>query len=77
MNYLSLPHFLICKKQQYKKDELAAMQLPEDFFDDHYLDRTKFSNKNSFPDLNATWLRATWPYEDFEIDWRRYEGMSA
>ena len=77
MNYLPLPHFLVCKKQRYKKDELTAMGLPEDFFDNYNPDRSKFSNKDSFPDLNATWQRATWPYKDFEIDWERYEGKRA
>ena len=77
MNYLPLPHFLICNKQRYNKDELAAMALPEDFFDSYHPDITKFNNNYSFPNLNATWLRATWPYKDFEIDWARYEGVSA
>ena len=53
------------------------MELPEDFFDNYQPDRTKLSNTDSFPDLNATWLRATWSYKDFKIDWARYEGMSA
>ena len=74
-NYLPLPHFLVCNKQRYNKDELAAMELPEDFFDNRYPNRTMFSNMDSFPDLNATWQRATWPLVDFEIDWRAYEGM--
>ena len=75
MSYLPLPNFLLCNKQRYKKDELAAMEIPKDFFDNYYPDRAKFRNKSSFPDLNATWLRATWPLTDFEIDWSRYEGM--
>ena len=74
-NDLSLPRFLFCNKQRYKKDELAAMELPEDFLDNGHPDKSKFSNKDSFPDLNATWQRATWHMTDFDIDWRRYEGM--
>ena len=50
------------------------MGLPDDFFDNPNLDKTIFSKKGSFPDLNATWQRATWPITDFEIDWKRYEG---
>ena len=53
------------------------MEIPKDFFDNYYPDRAKFRNKSSFPDLNATWLRATWSYKDFNIDWARYEGVSA
>ena len=73
--YLPLPHFLICNKQRYNKDELAAMELPDDFFDNRHPDKSKFVNRSSFPDLNATWQRATWPVTDFEMDWRKYEGM--
>ena len=68
--YLPLPHFLICNKQRYNKDELAAMELPDDFFDNRHPDKSKFVNRSSFPDLNATWQRATWPVTDFEMDWR-------
>ena len=74
-DYLLLPRFLLCNKERYNKDELAAMKLPDDFFDNRFPDMDKFGNKDSFPDLNATWQRATWPMSDFEIDWRRYEGM--
>ena len=74
-NYLPLPQFLVCNKQRYNKDELAAMELPEDFLDNRYPNRTMFSNMDSFPDLNATWQRGTWPLVDFEIYWRAYEGM--
>ena len=71
--YLALPHFLLCNKQRYKTDELADMELPEDFFD-NWTDRTKFRHNDSFPDLNATWNRATWSRDDIGIDYRRYEG---
>ena len=74
-NYLPLPRFLLCNKQRYNKDELAAMELPDDFFDNLNPDKSRFSNEDSFPDLNYTWQRATWPMTDFEIDWKRYEGM--
>ena len=52
-DYLPLPQFLLCNEQRYNKDELAAMELPEDFFDNDTPDVTKFRN-TSFPDLNAT-----------------------
>ena len=71
--YLALPHFLLCNKQRYKTDELADMELPEDFFD-NWTDRTKLRYNDSFPDLNATWNRATWAGDDIGIDYRRYEG---
>ena len=74
-SYLPLPRFLICNKDRYNKEELEAMDLPEDFFDNRNPDRTIFSNNKSFPDLNSTWQRATWPVTDFEADWKRYEGM--
>ena len=76
-NHLPLPHFVICNKQRYKKDELAAMELPDDFFDNRHPDKSKFSDKDLFPDLNATWRRATWHMNDFDIDWRRYEGKES
>ena len=73
-SYLPLPRFLICNKDRCNKEELEAMDLPEDFFDNRNPDKTIFDNE-SFPDLNSTWQRATWPLTDFEADWRRYEGM--
>ena len=51
-----------------------AMGLQQDFFDNYNPDRNKFIDKESFPDLNATWERATWPTSNFEVDFRRYEG---
>ena len=74
-SYLPAPHFLMCNKDRYNKEKLEAMGLPEDFFDNRNPDRTIFDNNKSFPDLNSTWQRATWPLTDFEADWRRYEGM--
>ena len=74
--YLPMPNFLLCNKQRYNWMELAAMGLRQDFFDNYNPDRSKFTNKESFPDLNATWERATWPMADFEIDFRRYEGRA-
>ena len=74
-SYLPMPRVLICNKDRYNKEQLEAMDLPEDFFDNRNPDKTIFSNNKSFPDLNSTWQRATWPLTDFEADWRRYEGM--
>ena len=74
-DYLALPHFLLCNKIRYNKDELAVVELPADFFDNRRPERSKFKNKDSFPDLNATWQRATWPMENFKVDWLAYEGM--
>ena len=65
----------MCNKDRYNKEQLKAMDLPEDFFDNRNPDEAIFSNNKSFPDLNSTWQRATWPVTDFEADWRRYEGM--
>ena len=73
--YLGFPHLLLCNKQRYNQKELTAMDLPDDFFDNRYPDMDKFSSKDAFPDLNATWQRATWPTADFMIDWSCYEGM--
>ena len=75
-DYLPLPHFLLCNRQRYNTNELAAMDLPDDFFDNRYPNRTMFSKKDSFPDLNASWQRATWPRTEFEVDWNRYEGRA-
>ena len=73
-SYLHLPHFLLCNKERYNKEELVAMDLPLDFFDNLYPDENRFSNEESFPDLNATWQRGTWPMTVFDIDWKSYEG---
>ena len=72
--YLPMPNFLLCNKQRYNQMELMAMGLQQDFFDNYNPDRNKFIDKQSFPDLNATWERATWPMSNFEVDFRRYEG---
>lgn len=73
-DYLPLPRFLLCNKERYNKKELVSMDLPEDFFDNRYPDVDMFRNRNSFPDLNSTWQRATWSWSEFEIAWSRYEG---
>ena len=73
--YLPLPHFLLCSSRRYKKDELANMELPADFFDNYEPETSKFIGKGSFPDLNRTWQRATWNLTDFEADWEAYEGV--
>ena len=74
--YLPLPHFLLCSNTRYKKDELAAMGLPADFFDNRAPDMSMFKSKDSFPDLNVTWQRATWNMTNFEMDWDTYEGVA-
>ena len=48
-DYLPLPHFLLCNKQRYNKDEIASMDLPDDFFDNRMPDRARFSNQDTFP----------------------------
>ena len=42
------------------------MNLPGDFFSEmKYL--TKLGTKSAFPNLNETWLRATWSREDVQM----------
>ena len=74
--YLPLPRFLLCSNKRYKKDELGAMGLPADFFDNRSPDMNMFEDRDSFPDLNVTWQRATWNMTDFEMDWDAYEGAA-
>ena len=74
--YLPLPQFLLCNKKRYNEGELVAMGLTEDFLDNRTPDISMFKSRNSFPDLNVTWQRATWNISNFEIDWRAYEGMA-
>ena len=69
-DYLPLPNFLLCKKQRFNTDELAAMGLPAGFFSRP----RKFNHTGPFPDLNTTWQRVTWPMHELDIDWSRYEG---
>lgn len=70
-DYLPLPKFLLCQKDRYKKEELSSMGLPHNFLDSG----NKFNHTYQFPDLNATWQRATWPLQELKIDWNFYEGM--
>ena len=72
---LPLPNFFLCNKKRYYEDELEAMGLPADFLDNRTPDLTKFKSRDSFPDLNVTWQRATWNMSNFEIDWKAYEGI--
>ena len=69
-DHLPLPKFLLCQRNRYKKDVLSSMDLPENFLDSGI----KFNHSHPFPDLNATWQNATWPLQEFEIDWDYYEG---
>ena len=71
-DYLALPHFLLCMKQRFQDGKLEAMGLPEAFLSKP--DGIKLNTKIPFPDLNATWQRATWPMNELDIDWSRYEG---
>ena len=71
-DYLPLPKFLLCQKDRYNTQELSSMGLPENFLDSG----NKFNHSHPFPDLNATWQRATWPLEELEIDWNVYEGLA-
>ena len=74
--YLPLPRFLLCSNQRYKKDALAAMGLPDDFFDNVTPDKSMFEGQYSFPDLNVTWQKVTWNMTNFEMDWKAYEGVA-
>ena len=69
-DYLPLPQILLCLKERYKSDELSALGLPKNFFDNG----GSLNQTEAFPDLNATWQSATWPSHELEADWSRYEG---
>ena len=71
-DYLSLPPILLCSKRAYKKEELSAMGLPQNFL--YERDRSKASRPEPFPDLKETWHKATWSNEDLQVEWSRYEG---
>ena len=73
-DYLPLPRLMLCNNERYNEKELEAMNLPEDFFDNRHPDISKLKERNSFPNLNDTWQRATWPKNEIQIDWNRYEG---
>ena len=76
-DFLPLPKFLLCLKERYKNGVLSAMDLPEDLFSSRYLDEGNFNQKDKFPDLNATWQRATWPIEELNVEWSKYQGMQS
>ena len=59
-------------KERYKTEKLSAMNLPKNFFGNGGI----FNETDTFPDLNATWQRATWPMHELEVDWSRYEGVN-
>ena len=70
--YLPMPMIIMCSSQRYKYDALTDMGLPKNFLDDH---RMKYL-LGKFPDLNQTWLKATWSLDDFDLFWQAYEGKS-
>ena len=65
--YLPLPQIVLCSSKRYKYDVLTDMGLPKNFLDDH----RKKHISGKFPDLNDTWLKATWSREDFDFDWKK------
>ena len=71
--YLPLPLIVLCSSQRYKHDVLTDMGLPKNFLDDHKANYMA----GKFPDLNETWLRATWSKEDFDLYWPPYEGETS
>ena len=73
-DYLALPPLLLCSKQRYKKEALAAAGLPANFWEEDDGWSAAFHSE-PFPDLNDTWLKATWPNEDLQAGWHKYEGM--
>ena len=73
-DYLPNPHFLLCKKESFHKNELRASGLPDNFFS--RFDGGSYNYTGPFPNLNATWQRATWPEGELEVDWSRYEGTT-
>ena len=68
--YLPMPMIVMCSSQRYKYDALTEMGLPKNFLDDHRLKDLPVQ----FPDLNQTWLKATWSLDDFNLFWLAYEG---
>lgn len=66
-NHLHLPQVALCMKQRYNYGALIKMGLPIDFFSE-MRQRTKDDLKNPFPDLNETWLKATWSRDDVQME---------
>ena len=65
-SYLRLPQVALCMKRRYNYEALAEMGLPGDFFSEmRYL--TELDAQRPFPDLNETWLKATWSREDVQM----------
>ena len=65
-DHLPLPKVAICMKRRYNYGALAAMGLPDDYFSENR-HRTEFEMESPFPDLNQTWLKATWSREDVQM----------
>ncbi len=59
---LELPQITLCKKDQFNKEALNEMGLPQSFFVPP--EETVFNK--TFPDLNETFLRATY---DFKLEY--------
>ena len=70
--YIPMPMIIMCSSQRYKYDALIDMGLPKNFLDDHRMKSLPIT----FPDLNQTWLNATWAFDDFDLFWQVYEGKS-
>ena len=65
-DHLPLPKVALCMKRRYNYGALAAMGLPDDYFSEHR-HRTEIDRESPFPDLNQTWLKATWSREDVQM----------
>ena len=68
--YLPMPMMVMCSSQRYKYDALTEMGLPKNFLDNHRMKDLPVK----FPDLNQTWIMATWSADDFNLFWQVYEG---
>ena len=66
-NHLHLPQVALCMKQRYNYEALIKMGLSIDFFSE-MRQRTENNLKSLFPDLNETWLKATWSREDVQME---------
>ena len=65
-NHLPLPKVALCMKRRYNYGALGTMGLPVDYFSENR-HRTEFDMERPFPDLNQTWLNATWSKEEVQM----------
>ena len=65
-NHLPLPKVALCMKRRYNYGALGTMGLPVDYFSENR-HRTEFDMERPFPDLNQTWLNATWSNEEVQM----------